>query len=60
MENKLENLLTEQKIKVLVKPRKLDASLIREVESLCGELSNCGNLRRLGGTNVDENADILF
>lgn len=50
----------QQKVKELVKPRKLDASLIKEVESLCGELQNCGHLRRLDGNNVEQDDDILF
>lgn len=49
-----------QKAKELVKPRKLDSSLIKEVESLCGELQNCGHLRRLDGNNVEQDDDILF
>ena len=50
----------QSKVKELVKPRKLDVSLIKEVESLCGELSNCGHLRRLDGNNVKQDNDILF
>jgi len=49
-----------EKIKELIKPRKLDDSLIKEVESLCGELRNCGELRRLDGSNVEQDSDILF
>ena len=47
-------------VKELVKPRKLDNNLIKEVEALCPELQNCGHLRRLDGQNVDSDDDILF
>lgn len=49
-----------KKVKELVKPRKLDNSLIKEVEALCPELQSCGHLRRLDGQNVDHDDDILF
>jgi len=50
----------QQRAKELVKPRKLDSALIREVESLCGELERCDHLRRLEGDNVEQGEDILF
>lgn len=54
------NNVTPQQVKELIKPRKLDTSLIREVEALCGELSSCGQLRRMDGSNVEHDEDILF
>jgi len=50
----------QYKVKELIKPRKLDDSLIKEVEALCPELRNCGELRRLGGEGVEQDSDILF
>jgi hypothetical protein len=50
----------EKKVKELIKPNKLDSKLIKEVESLCGELQTCGELRRMDGVNVEKDNDILF
>lgn len=58
MEKKLESNVNQ--LKELVKPRKLDRELIKEVEALCPELQNCGQLRRLDGNNVEQDDDILF
>ena len=49
-----------KKVKELVKPRSLDSALIKEVEALCGELSSCGQLRRMDGSGVEHDDDILF
>ena len=56
----MDNKVKLEKVKELIKPRKLDDSLIKEVESLCGELRSCGELRRLDGNNVEQDSDILF
>lgn len=46
--------------KELVKPTSKESKLLKEVEALCGELSNCPNLRRQSGQGVDVDQDILF
>jgi len=57
MENKNEKPLSP---KELVKPKNYDESLLREVESLCGELQNCPRLRRQSGQDIENDDDILF
>jgi len=56
----MENQNNLKKAKELVKPRKLDSLLIKDVESLCPELRSCDHLRRLEGDNVEQGDDILF
>lgn len=54
---------SENKVRELVKPRKVDSALIREVEALCAELQCCNTLRRGCGTtseSVEGDDDILF
>ena len=46
--------------KELVKPSKKNDELLKEVEALCPEFQNCGQLRRHNGQGVDLESDILF
>ncbi len=47
--------------KELVKPASTEDRLVKEVETLCGELRNCPRLRRLSGSDTGQGEDdILF
>ena len=46
--------------KELVKPITKENRLVKEVETLCGELRSCPRLRRLSGDDTDQEEDILF
>lgn len=46
--------------KELVKPTSTEDRLVKEVETLCGELRNCPRLRRQSGEDTGQEDDILF
>ncbi|WP_268225310.1 FlmA family RiPP peptide [Sinomicrobium oceani] len=49
--------------KELLKPKKMEDDMVKEVEFLCGELSACNSLRKQkhsNGVDVDVDDDILF
>ena len=57
---KKEQLKRELLKKELVKPASTEDRLVKEVETLCGELRNCPRLRRQSGTDTGQEDDILF
>ena len=57
---KKEQLKAQLLKKELVKPASQNERLKKEVETLCDELRSCPRLRRLSGSDTDQEEDILF
>ncbi|WP_268225311.1 FlmA family RiPP peptide [Sinomicrobium oceani] len=64
MDESKKNSIREKFVKKeLLKPKKMEDNLVKEVEFLCPELQSCPDLRKMkhsNGVEVDVDDDILF